>query len=229
MAEAKEWRGESWGGNRLTWLAFGVVGLIALAAAAYAALSGAQTASSTGAEPGVAAPDVTMQTVVIPVEGMTCGACVARIKRTLKAIAGVGSVEASLERREVLVRYEADRVTAERLVAEIDELGYKATVREATEPGKPTSETATHAEAAISESATKAVTIPVQGMACESCVRTVEGLLRALPGVEDARVSLEQEEARVRYAEGEVTPERLAEEISAQGFEAGPPSTERTK
>ncbi|RUL87937.1 heavy-metal-associated domain-containing protein [Tautonia sociabilis] len=220
----EEERSESSGGSRITLLALGVVGLIALAVGAYAAkgpLGGAQSASSKSAEP-TAAPDVAMQTVAIPVEGMSCAACAASIKKSLKAVDGVGSAEVSLERREVVVRYAGEKTTPERLTSEINELGYKASLPEEAKK-------ADAAEAAPPESRVKTATIPVQGMACESCVETVEGLLRSLPGVEDARVSLKEQEALVRYVDGEVTPERLAEEIRAQGFDAGTPSTEGRK
>jgi copper ion binding protein len=71
------------------------------------------------------APDQ-VKTVSIPVEGMSCVSCAARVKRTLKGIEGVQRVEVSLERREATVRFAADRVTPDRLEAAINELGYKA-------------------------------------------------------------------------------------------------------
>ena len=66
------------------------------------------------------------RTVSIPVEGMSCVSCAARVKRTLKAIDGVQQVEVSLERREAVVRFLPDKVSPERLKSAIDALGYKA-------------------------------------------------------------------------------------------------------
>jgi len=104
----------STGGRRPIRLALGVVGVIVLAAGAYAGLrgplGGVQIASSARAETGPA-PNASMRTVTIPVEGMSCGSCAARIKKTLKAVDGVASAEVSLERREVLVRYAPGRST----------------------------------------------------------------------------------------------------------------------
>lgn len=70
------------------------------------------------------APQV--KTVSIPVEGMSCVSCAARVKRTLKAIDGVQRVEVSLEHREATVQFSPAKVTPERLEAAINELGYKA-------------------------------------------------------------------------------------------------------
>lgn len=220
-------RRESSGGSRITLLALGLVGLIALAAGAYAALrgpaAGLEGASSAraGQEGGEApAPDASMEAIAIPVEGMSCAACAASVKKALTAIDGVGSVEVDLVARQVRVRYVGEEVTPRRLAAAIDELGYRASLPEGP-AGEP--------ETSASGPRVKTTVIPVRGMACESCAATVEGLLRSLPGVEDARVSLEENEALVRYVDGEVTPGRLAEAIDAQGFEAGTPGTEGEK
>lgn len=78
-----------------------------------------------------AAPQV--KTVSIPVEGMSCVSCAARVKRTLKGIDGVQFVEVSLERREATVRFSSDKVTPERLEAAINALGYKAGKSRVTE------------------------------------------------------------------------------------------------
>ena len=66
------------------------------------------------------------ETVSIPVEGMSCISCAARVKRTLKGLDGVQHVEVSLEYREVTVRFSPDKVTPEDLEAAISQLGYKA-------------------------------------------------------------------------------------------------------
>lgn len=71
--------------------------------------------------------------VSIPVEGMSCVSCAARVKRTLKGIDGVQHVEVSLERREATVRFSSDKVTPERLEAAINALGYKAGKSRVTE------------------------------------------------------------------------------------------------
>lgn len=80
--------------------------------------------STAGSESQSASPQA--QTIRIPVEGMSCVSCAARIKRTLKGIEGVQQVEVSLERREAVVQFSPEKVTPERLTSAIDALGYKA-------------------------------------------------------------------------------------------------------
>jgi copper chaperone CopZ len=76
------------------------------------------------------------------------------------------------------------------------------------------------------EAETKTVVIPVEGMTCASCVAQVKRALKAVDGVVEVKVALEQRSARVRYIEGRVTPERLVEAINKSGYKAGTPKTE---
>lgn len=66
-----------------------------------------------------------MKTVVIPVEGMSCASCVAKVKRTLTAIDGVGDVEVSLVDRNVKLSYDPKQLGPDRVVGALSGLGYK--------------------------------------------------------------------------------------------------------
>ncbi len=70
--------------------------------------------------------------------------------------------------------------------------------------------------------ATAALTIPVGGMTCASCVARVEKAIAAVPGVEDATVNLATERATVRFA-GTPDAGAVAEAIERAGYEAGAP------
>lgn len=83
--------------------------------------------SATGAAASAGAPAAgDVQTVRIPVEGMSCVACAARIKKTLTTVDGVKAVEVHLGERNARVEFDARRVTPERLAATIKDLGYSA-------------------------------------------------------------------------------------------------------
>lgn len=64
--------------------------------------------------------------VAIPIEGLVCSSCTARVKRALESIDGVTEVEVSLQHRQARVRYVETKVSPNTLVAAIDGLGYKA-------------------------------------------------------------------------------------------------------
>lgn len=62
----------------------------------------------------------------VPIEGMTCNACVASIKKKLKSLDGLEEVDVSLEHRNATVFYEEGDITAQQVQDAINELGYKA-------------------------------------------------------------------------------------------------------
>ena len=65
----------------------------------------------------------------------------------------------------------------------------------------------------------KTVTISVEGMSCEHCVRAVKGALEAQKGVKEAEVSLEGKSAQVVYEEGLIGLEDLKAAILEEGYE----------
>jgi copper chaperone CopZ len=68
------------------------------------------------------------------VEGMTCGGCEAGVKMKVKKLDGVESVEASYKAATARVVYDPAKVTPERIIAAIEELGYKAELQETMRP-----------------------------------------------------------------------------------------------
>ncbi len=64
------------------------------------------------------------------------------------------------------------------------------------------------------------ITLKVGGMSCGGCVKSVTGVLEALPGVAKAEVSLEKAEAVVSYDAGRVGREQMVQAIDDAGFEA---------
>jgi copper chaperone len=62
--------------------------------------------------------------------------------------------------------------------------------------------------------------LKVSGMSCGGCVKSVTGVLEALPGVSKADVSLEKNEAVISYEAGKVSREQMVQVIDDAGFEA---------
>jgi len=67
-----------------------------------------------------------MSTVTYSVPGIHCGHCVHTITTELKDLAGVEDVSASLESKQVVVRYEAP-ATSEAIESLLAEINYPAT------------------------------------------------------------------------------------------------------
>lgn len=64
------------------------------------------------------------------------------------------------------------------------------------------------------------VAVRVVGMTCQSCVQSVEGRISKVKGVVSIKVSLEQNNALVKYLQSEISPEQICQEIQDMGFDA---------
>lgn len=111
----------------IRWITFGAF-LLTLGGAAYSALrrEPASTEAVIRAEDDAVNTAKPTRETVIPVEGMSCAACAARVTRTLKELDGVEDSEVSLANRNVKVRHDR-KVTMEKLIMSINALGYEAT------------------------------------------------------------------------------------------------------
>jgi copper ion binding protein len=64
-------------------------------------------------------------------------------------------------------------------------------------------------------------TLKVQGMTCNHCVMRVAKALKAIPGVQDAKVDLQKAEAIVSYEEAKVSAEKLSAAVVEAGYKVG--------
>ena len=72
---------------------------------------------------------------------------------------------------------------------------------------------------------TTEMTIPVEGMSCNSCVASVKSTLKPMDGVEKVAVSLVDRNATITYDPEEITPEQVQKAINDIGYKAGKPIT----
>ncbi|HMV21077.1 MAG TPA: heavy metal translocating P-type ATPase [Rhodocyclaceae bacterium] len=130
--------------------------------------------------------------VEIPVEGMTCAACAARIEKQLNRLPGVeAAVNFATER--AAIRFDVATTTAQQLVETIRRTGF--VVPPAT------------------------IELSVGGMTCAACAARIEKQLNRLPGVE-AAVNLAAEKAHIRYVPGLAETESLLRTVERAGFTA---------
>lgn len=65
----------------------------------------------------------------------------------------------------------------------------------------------------------QSLTLPVAGMDCGGCVRSVDKAVRALPGVSDAQTTLQPPQVVVQFDPAHVTREALVTAIEDAGFD----------
>lgn len=64
----------------------------------------------------------------------------------------------------------------------------------------------------------KSVTLRIEGMHCGACASRIKTLVEQLPGVQTARVSFEQAQARILFDPQSVSEERFAALVHDAGF-----------
>ncbi|MGC6246859.1 heavy-metal-associated domain-containing protein [Bisgaard Taxon 45] len=67
-----------------------------------------------------------MQRVTLNIEGMHCGGCVKTVERVLQALEGVQQVKVSLDKACVDIQYDADAVSIDQLVEQVENAGFDA-------------------------------------------------------------------------------------------------------
>lgn len=128
----------------------------------------------------------------LPVAGMTCAACAARIEKQLGKLPGVeAAVNFASERANI--RYDEATTTAAQLVATIRKTGFEVPPSTAE--------------------------LSVGGMTCAACAARIEKQLAKLPGVE-AAVNLAAEKAHVRFVPGLSSVEQILATVVKAGFTA---------
>lgn len=146
-------------------------------------------------------PTPAQQEVDLPIVGMSCASCVARVERALQAVPGVRTVSVNLATERARVAGDAP-LAAAALREAVAKAGYQIPVDE--------------------------LDVGIHGMTCASCVARVEKGLRRVPGVLDAAVNLATESARVTVLPG-TTAAGLVAAVEAAGFEATLPQADTSR
>lgn len=133
----------------------------------------------------------TNQTILLPVEGMTCASCVRRVEKAAASVPGVAESTVNFA-TETLSVTPAAGFSASALLAAIDKAGYEA-----------------KAETLVLE---------VEDMTCASCVSRVEKALKSVPSVETASVNLATGEAMVKVLGGVQALPALAAAVTKIGY-----------
>lgn len=76
-----------------------------------------------------------LETIVLGVDNMHCGACIRQVEDALLSVAGVAGARVNLSERRVVVTVDSRRVTSEDLIEKLDKNGFAATDLDVGGPG----------------------------------------------------------------------------------------------
>ena len=134
-----------------------------------------------------------LERIDLPITGMSCASCAARIEKGLSSVEGVSKAAVNFAAEKATVVFHPSQTDLSRLIEKVKDLGYGAKVEK--------------------------VTLPVQGMTCASCVNKVEKALRSLKGVVSVSVNFATERASVEYIPEEVTIAELKRAVRDAGYQ----------
>jgi Cu+-exporting ATPase len=130
----------------------------------------------------------------LPIQGMTCASCVARVERALREAPGVKEANVNFAAERAQVVLDPETGSPETLVEAVRGAGY--------------------------EVPTESLTLRIQGMTCASCVARVERALREVPGALKAEVNFAAETAQIEYIPGVASPQDFVQAVRDAGYEA---------
>ena len=131
--------------------------------------------------------------IVLPLTGMSCASCAARIQEGLSGRRGVKSAAVNFAAEKATVIYDKSLVTVDDLVNSVRELGYGVSISK--------------------------VVLPIKGMSCASCVAAVQEALSSLSGVVSASVNFATEKATVEYFPEQAGIRDFRDAIRDAGYE----------
>ena len=143
--------------------------------------------------------DAHFETVLIDIEGMTCNSCVNSIEKMIGGREHVYRIQVSLEDNNATIDFDSSRESTTGLCDAICEMGFDAFVKNNT---------------------LKTVLLAIEGMTCQSCVKSITEVMSAKDGVKNINVSLEQNNALIEYDSASLDVSLLCQSIEDMGFEA---------
>ncbi|MGV7221861.1 MAG: heavy metal translocating P-type ATPase [Nitrospinales bacterium] len=130
--------------------------------------------------------------IVLPVKGMSCASCAARIEKKVGQLEGVNDVSVIFGSEKASIELDTSTSSIAKVMETIEKLGFQVPQNK--------------------------ITFPVEGMTCASCVSRVEKNLLKIEGVTDAKVNLASGKALVEYINDRVEIEDFRASLEKIGF-----------
>ena len=128
----------------------------------------------------------------LPVEGMTCAACVAHVENALQSVPGMVDASVNLGTEKASVEFDSAEASFQVIEEAVSGAGYKL--------------------------GTQSASLNIGGMTCGACVMHVENALKGVPGVSEANVNLGVERASVEFIPGMVEIADLQKAVEESGY-----------
>ena len=135
---------------------------------------------------------INKENITLPVKGMSCASCSARIEKKVGELEGVISAHVNFAAEVASIEFDPQKISADQFPMVIEKLGF--------------------------EVPRLSKTFPVEGMTCASCASRVEKKLLSLQGVHAVDVNLATEQVLVDYISALVDFESLRSALEEAGY-----------
>jgi Cu+-exporting ATPase len=144
-----------------------------------------------------------MQTIDLPIAGMTCANCANTVERTLKRTTGVANAAVNYANERAVVEFDPSVVKPAEMIERVRKAGYDVTLAQ-TE-------------------------LPLLGMTCTNCANAIQRSLRKLPGISEANVNYASERASIAYVPGAVSIADMVTAVRKAGYDVPTAQTSATE
>jgi Cu+-exporting ATPase len=138
-------------------------------------------------------PEKELERIDLPITGMSCASCAARIEKGLSNVEGVSQAIVNFAAEKATVVFHPSQTNLPHLIERVKDLGYGARIEK--------------------------VVLPIQGMTCASCVNRVEKALSSLKGVVHVNINFATERASIEYLPGEATIKDFKKAVQEAGYQ----------
>ncbi|XP_009676878.2 copper-transporting ATPase 2 isoform X3 [Struthio camelus] len=165
-------------------------------------------------------------TATVQIEGMHCKSCVRNIEGNIAALPGIQSIKVSLEQKRAVVQYSPNLITLSSLQQAIESLppgNFKVCLLSSSEANSRASLSPALLCDLFREQLTDTTctaVIRIDGMTCNSCVQSIEGMISQRKGVQHIAVSLAEKTGTICYDSTVTNGEELRAAIEDMGFDA---------
>lgn len=146
-----------------------------------------------------------LRTLTIPVKGMTCASCSARVEKGVSEIDGVSKVAVNLATDSMQVEFDPAQCSVEDIVQKVAAIGYEAVPPQSSSTDGPL------------------LRFSITGMHCAACSARIEKVTSQMPEFSFVEVNLATEVARIQPTEGvsnEAAIAAFTEKVAMLGFGA---------
>lgn len=139
-----------------------------------------------------------MREETFKITGMTCAACAKAVERAVKRLDGTSSVNVNVATEKMTVQFNEQKLNAETIRTAVSKAGYGA----------------------LPEVETKEISVPISGMTCAACAKTIEKAVGKLEGVEKVSVNFATEKAIINYYPNTIRLSEIKQAIAKAGYKA---------